>query len=94
MTLSKLSAVSIAIVICSFSAGALAFAKEIVVEVPVEQETVTLEGTGLSMILPEQFEEKGYDFVAYRYLLSIKDSTYELLVQGAGRNLWNHFSAG
>lgn len=122
-------AASIAIVICSFSAGALAFAREIVVEVPVEQETVTLDGTGLSMILPEhwegkysvvkngqnyivysqeirkafsggvgkfdggvlfsivcykeamtpeQFEQKGYDFVAYRYLLSTKNSTYIL----------------
>ena len=27
---------------------------------------------------PEQFEDKGYDFVAYRYLLSTKDSTYIL----------------
>ena len=123
------AAASIALVVGSFSMGALAFAREVVVEVPVEQETISLEGTGLSMILPEhwrgkysvvrngqnyivysreirgdaseemgefdrgvlfsivcykeamtpeQFEDKGYDFVAYRYLLSTKDSTYIL----------------
>lgn len=44
-------AAAVVLAVCSFSAGAIAFAREIVVEVPVEQETVTLEGVGLSMIL-------------------------------------------
>lgn len=112
----------------SFSAGAFAFAREIVVEVPVEQETIRLEEINLTMILPddwegkysvekngqnyivyhpqiragfdtemafnggilfyivcheesmtpEQFVEKGYDFVGYRYLFSTSDKTYIL----------------
>lgn len=40
---------------CSFSAGAVAFAKETVVEVPVERETVELEDIGISLILPDEW---------------------------------------
>jgi len=114
---------------CSFSAGAFAFARETVVEVPVEQETAMLEGINLTLIFPdawkgkysvekssqnyivyhtqiredvsagidafdggvlfyivcydesmtpEQFAEKRYDFVGYRYLFSTSDKTYIL----------------
>lgn len=114
---------------CSFSAGALAFARETVIEVPAEQETAMLEEINLTLIFPddwkgkysvekdgqnyivyhsqiredvrlgidpfdggilfyivcyeesmtpEQFIEKGYDFVQYRYLFSTSDKTYIL----------------
>ncbi len=114
---------------CSFSAGALAFARETVVEVPIEQEMTVFEEINLTLIFPnewkgkysvekdgqnyiiyhtqiredvsagidaydggvlfyivcyeesmtpEQFIEKGYDFVPYRYLFSTSDKTYIL----------------
>ncbi len=114
---------------CSFSAGAFAFARETVVEVPVEQEAAVLKEINLTLIFPdewkgkysvekdgqnyivyhtqiredvsagidafdggvlfyivcyeesmtpEQFVEKGYDFVQYRYLFSTSDKTYIL----------------
>ncbi len=114
---------------CSFSAGALAFARETVVEVPIEQEMAVFEEINLTLIFPnewkgkysvekdgqnyiiyhtqiredfsagidafdggvlfyivcyeesmtpEQFIEKGYDFVQYRYLFSTSDKTYIL----------------
>lgn len=117
------------LMVCSFSAGAFAFARETVVEVPVEQEMIKLEEIDLTLILPdtwkgkysvetngqnyivyhtqiredvssgidafdggvlftivcheesmtpEQFVEKGYDFVGYRYLFSTDDKTYIL----------------
>lgn len=121
-------AAAFVLMVCSFSAGAFAFAREIVVEVPVEQETLKLEEINLTLILPddwrgkysvekngqnyiiyhpqiregfgteiafnggilfyivcyeesmtpEQFIEKGYDFVQYRYLFSTSDKTYIL----------------
>ena len=40
----------IALMVCSFCVGAVAFAKEIVVEVPVEQETIEIEEIGLTLI--------------------------------------------
>lgn len=45
-----------ALMVCSFSVGAAAFAKEIVVEVPVEQETIEIEELGLTLILPDDWE--------------------------------------
>lgn len=42
----------------SFSVGALAFAQEIIVEVPVEQEKVVLEEIGLTLILPDSWKGK------------------------------------
>ena len=121
-------AATFVLMVCSFSAGALAFARETVIEVPVEQETIKLEEINLTLILPddwrgkysvekngqnyiiyhpqiregfgtevafnggilfyivcyeesmtqEQFIEKGYDFVQYRYLFSTSDKTYIL----------------
>lgn len=114
---------------CCFSAGAFAFARERVVEIPINQETITLDEINLTLILPddwkgkyfvekngqnyvvyhtqirkdvskgldpfdggvlfyivcyeesmtpEQFVEKGYDFVGYRYLFSTSAKTYIL----------------
>ena len=122
------TAAAFVLMACSFSAGAFAFARETVVEVPVEQEMIKLEEINLTLILPddwkgkysveangqnyivyhpqiregfgteiafnggilfyivcyeesmtpEQFIEKGYDFVQYRYLFSTSDKTYIL----------------
>ncbi|MDE6851459.1 MAG: hypothetical protein K2J67_03085 [Lachnospiraceae bacterium] len=122
-------AAALALMVSSFSAGAFVFARETVVEVPIKQETVTLEeicltlnfpnewkgkysvekdgqnyivyhtqiredvSTGIDAfdggvlfyivcyeesMTPEQFIEKGYDFVSYRYLFSTSDKTYIL----------------
>lgn len=55
----------------SFSAGAIVFAREIIVEVPAEQETLELEGVDLTLILPEHWkgqyavEKNGTNFVVY-----------------------------
>lgn len=134
-TIRRLISVAAAFVlmVCSFSAGAFAFARETVVEVPVEQETATLNEINLTLIFPdewkgkysvekdgqnyivyhtqvreevsagidafdggvlfyivcyeesmtpEQFVEKGYDFVQYRYLFSTSDKTYILCHPG------------
>ena len=48
----------IALMVCSFTVGAVAFAKEIVVEVPVEQETIELKEIGLTLILPDSWKGK------------------------------------
>lgn len=63
-------AATIALMVCSFSVGALAFAKEIVVEVPVEQETIEIEEIGLTLILPDSWKgryafEQSDDFMEY-----------------------------
>ncbi len=61
----------ISLLVCSFSVGALAFARETVVEVSVKQEVVKLEGTGLSMILPDSWRGKyllvrnGQNYIMY-----------------------------
>lgn len=123
------AAAAFVLMICSFSAGTLAFARETVVEVPVEQESAILEEINLTLIFPDdwkekysvekdgqnyifyhtqiredvstgidafdggvlfyivcyeeamtpdQFTEKGYDFVQYRYLFSTSSKTYIL----------------
>lgn len=48
----------IALMACSFCVGAAAYAKEVVVEVPMEQETITLEEIGLTLILPDSWKDK------------------------------------
>lgn len=50
------AAAVIALMASSFSVGAFAFAREIIVEVPVEQETVDLEEIGLTLILPDRWK--------------------------------------
>lgn len=42
----------------SFSAGALVFARETVIKVPVKQETVTLGEIGLTLVLPDTWKGK------------------------------------
>ena len=51
-------AATVALMVCSFTVGALAFAKETIVEVPVEQETITIEEIGLTLILPDSWKGK------------------------------------
>ena len=51
-------AATIALMVCSFTVGALAFAEETIVEVPVEQETITIEEIGLTLILPDSWKGK------------------------------------
>lgn len=46
----------IVLMACSFTVGALAFATETVVEVPVEQESVTLDELGLTLIFPDSWK--------------------------------------
>lgn len=47
---------ALVLMVSSFSAGALAFAHETIVEVPVQQETVALEEIGLTLILPDSWK--------------------------------------
>lgn len=55
----------------SFSVGAIAFAREIIIEVPAEQESLKLEGVSLTLILPDSWkgqysaEKNGTNFVVY-----------------------------
>ena len=51
-------AATVALMVCSFTVGAVAFAKETIVEVPVEQETITIEEIGLTLILPDSWKGK------------------------------------
>lgn len=51
-------AAAIALMACSFSAGAFAFAQEVVVEVPAKQEMAVLEDINLTMYLPDSWEGK------------------------------------
>ncbi len=59
------------LMVCSFSVGALAFAKENVVKVLVEPESISLEEIGLTMILPDSWkgkysvEENGTNYIVY-----------------------------
>lgn len=127
------AAAAFVLMVCSFSTGAIVFARETVVEVPIEQEMAVLEEIDLTLIFPnewkgkyfieksgqnyivyhkqiredvsagidafdggvlfyivcyeeamtpEQFIEKGYDFVPYRYLFSTSDKTYILCYPG------------
>lgn len=46
----------IALMVCSGTVGALAFSRETIVEIPAEQETVTLEEIGLTLIFPESWK--------------------------------------
>lgn len=50
------AAAVIILMISSFSVGASVFAREIIVEVPMEQETLELEDINLTMILPDSWK--------------------------------------
>lgn len=52
------TAATLALMAASFSVGAIAFARETVIEVPVEQEQVVLEEIGLTLILPDSWKGK------------------------------------
>lgn len=52
------AAAVVLLMVSSFSVGALAFAREIIVEVPEEQEKVVLEEIGLTLLLPDSWEGK------------------------------------
>lgn len=55
----------------SFSVGAVAFAREIIVEVPAEQEILKLEGVNLTLVFPDSWkgqylvEKNGQNYVIY-----------------------------
>lgn len=46
------------LMVCSFGVGAVSFAKETIVEVPVKQETIALDKIGLTVILPDEWKGK------------------------------------
>jgi len=63
------AAAVLALMVCSGTVGALAFARETVVEIPVEQETVKLDQIGLTLILPDEWKD--------RYAVQVdEDGTY------------------
>ena len=43
---------------CSFGVGAVSFAKETIVEVPVDQEAIPIDEIGLTVILPDEWKGK------------------------------------
>lgn len=56
---------------CSFGIGTLVSAREVHIKVPVKQETVTLEGSNLTMIFPDSWngkysvEKDGSNYIVY-----------------------------
>lgn len=52
------TAAVLALMISSFSVGAAAFAREVIVEVPAEQETVSLDEIGLTLLLPDSWKDQ------------------------------------
>lgn len=81
-------AATIALMACSFTVGAMAFARETIVEVPVEQETVSLDEVGLTLILPDSWKDKyGVEISedgtsCAVYVKSIHDSSTDWAGQG------------
>ena len=65
------AAAAFVLMACSFSAGAFAFARETVIEVPIEQETIKLEEINLTLILPDDWkgkysvERNGQNYIIY-----------------------------
>ncbi len=52
------AAAVLVLMVCSFGAGAIFFPRETIVEVPAEQETIALDGAGLTLILPDEWKGK------------------------------------
>lgn len=52
------AAAVLVLMLCSFSVGALAFAREIIVEVPVEAEKVELKEIGITLLFPYSWKGK------------------------------------
>lgn len=70
----------VALMACSFTVGAMAFSTETVVEVPVEQESMTLDELGLTLIFPDSWKdqytlEKTTQFEYNLFINSIREKT-------------------
>lgn len=79
------AAATFVLMACSFSVGAFAFARETVVEVPVEQETIKLEEINLTLILPDDWKGKysvetnGQNYIVFTHRsekMSVRESTH------------------
>lgn len=79
-------AAALVLMVTSFSAGAIAFAREIVVKVPMEQEILMLEGVNLTLIFPDSWagqyavEKNGQNYVVYNPKMreAVGEGTYLL----------------
>lgn len=82
------TAAALVLMISSFTVGATAFAREIVVEVPVEQETLELEGVDFTLILPDSWEgqyaveKNGINYVVYNPQIKEAVSNGEDILDG------------
>lgn len=76
-------AAALVLMVSGFGVGAIAFARETIVEVPVEQETLELEGINLTLILPDSWkgqysvEKRGENFDVYIPEIREKTAGYE-----------------
>ena len=76
-------AAGLVLMVSGFGVGAIAFARETIVEVPVEQETLELEGINLTLILPDSWkgqysvEKRGENFDVYIPEIREKTAGYE-----------------
>lgn len=65
------TAAALILIVSSFSVGALAFAREIIIEVPADQARLELEGIDLTLIFPDSWEgqyaveKNGNNFIVY-----------------------------
>ena len=76
-------AAALVLMVSGFGVGAIAFARETIVEVPVEQETLELEGINLTLILPDSWkgqysvEKRGENFDVYIPEIRGNEAGYE-----------------
>lgn len=76
-------AAALVLMVSGFGVGAIAFARETIVEVPVEQETLELEGINLTLILPDSWkgqysvEKRGENFDVYIPEIRENEAGYE-----------------
>ncbi len=80
-------AAALVLMLSGFGVGAVVFAREIIVEVPIEQEILELEGVNLMLIFPDSWkgqysvEKSGQNYVVYNP--QIKDAVSE------GIDIWD-----
>ena len=80
-------AAAFVLMLSGFGVGAVVFAREIIVEVPIEQEILELEGVNLMLIFPDSWkgqysvEKRGQNYVVYNP--QIKDAVSE------GIDIWD-----
>lgn len=67
---------------CGFSAGAFAFARERVVEIPINQETITLDEINLTLILPDDWKGKYFVEKTARIMLFITHKSEKMSAKG------------